>query len=158
MTRSSWRYRSFRYPFSSNLYLTIPKDIDDLELFFFALFSGPSHSLCPIPLLLQQKVGFFRLKSRVPLDPFEAVSPKPVVEVLSLGIVLLRAFTDLSVFPRIIIAPGRHTSCNPIKHVVMRLLGISYQFKHLMNSEPAISRLPCLMIVALIGCNCAAFR
>lgn len=55
------------------------------------------------------------------------------------------------------IAPDRHTSCSPIKHVVMRLLGISYQFKLLMNTEPAISRLPCLMVVALIGCDCAAF-
>lgn len=97
--------------------------------------------------------------SRVPQDSFEPVNTtlKPVVEVLSFGIVLLRAFTDLSLLPRIFIAPDRHTSCSPIKHVVMRLLGISYQFKLLMNTEPAISRLPCLIVVALIGCVCAAF-
>lgn len=97
--------------------------------------------------------------SRVPQDPLEPVNTtlKPVVEILSLGIVLLRTFTDLSSFPRIFIAPDRHTSCSPIKHVVMRLLGISYQFKLSMNAEPAISRLPCLMAVALIGCDCAAF-
>ena len=58
---------------------------------------------------------------------------KRIVELLTLGVGCLRTFTDVSIFPRIIIASERHTSCNPIKHVDMRLLGISYQFKLLMN-------------------------
>lgn len=157
MYRCSWRHRSFRNPFSGN---------HDKQLFdnthwplgtLFSHFSPvlPIHYV-RYPCHCSKKLGFsgwswgshwthLKLWVRIYLLWKSCLYASSH----------LRTFTDLSVFPRIIIAPGSHTSCNPIKHVVMRLLGISYLFK--LFDEPALSRVSCFMIVVLIGCDCAAF-
>lgn len=148
------------YLFSSNLdkqlTIPIPKDTDNLELFFCTFLRPFPFTMSDTPAIVA-KSWVFQACVEGPTGPIGTCEYDFEASCGNLVIVLLRTFTDLSSFPRIFIAPDRHTSCSPIKHVVMRLLGISYQFKLSMNAEPAISRLPCLMAVALIGCDCAAF-